>query len=86
MQQFQDILGDSLFGGDATVAGIAIFAAVLAVVFILLKKNVYASLITAIPMAFIFSLMGLIPPDMMVILIVVCVLGLAATSKRTIGD
>lgn len=86
IDQFVDILGDSLFAGDIGTAGIVVFAVTLAVIFVVLKKNVFASLLTAIPTAFIFSALGVLSADMMVILIVVCVLGLATVSKKTLGD
>lgn len=86
LDQFADILGDSLFAGDIGIAGIVIFAVTMAVVFTLMKQNVFGSLVIAIPTAFIFSAMGILSADMMVILIVVCVLGLATVSKKTLGD
>lgn len=86
IDQFQDILAGSLFGGDASIAGIVIFIVTLAVVFVLMKKNTFASLLLAIPVAFVYSAMGVLSTDMLVILIVVCVLGLATVSKKTLGD
>lgn len=84
--QFQDILAGSLFGGDVGIAGVVIFAVTLAVVFAIMKRNVFASLVIAIPIAFVYSALGVLSTDLMVIMIVVCVLGLAATSKKTLGD
>lgn len=86
MDQFQTILADSLFSGDATVAGIVIFAVTLAVIFVMMKKNVFASLLIAIPAAFVYSLLGILSTDLMVIMIVVCVLGLATAGKKTLGE
>lgn len=86
LNQFTDILADSLFSGNVGVAGIVIFAMTLAVVFMLLQRNVFASLLIAIPVAFIFSLLGVLATDMAVILIVICVLGLATVSKKALGD
>lgn len=86
LEDFQSILGDSLFGGDTTVAGLVIFIGTLAIIFALLNKNVFASLVIAIPTAFIFSLLGLLSTDMSLLLIVICVLGLAMVSKKTLGD
>lgn len=84
--QFVDILGDTIFAGDAGMAGVAVFAVTLAVVFVLMKRNVFGSLLIAIPTAFVYSGLGILATDMMVILIVVCVLGLATVSKKTLGD
>lgn len=86
LDQFQDILAGSLFSGDLAIAGIVIFIVTLAVIFVLMKKNVFASLILTIPTAFVYTAMGVLSTDMLVILIVVCVLGLATVSKKTLGD
>ena len=52
----------------------------------LFDGDTFASLLIAIPVAFVFSLMGVLSADMAVILIVICVLGLATVSKRALGD
>lgn len=86
LSQFQDILADALFAGNSTVAGLVIFAVTLAIIFVVLNKNVFASLVIAIPVAFIYSLLGLLSTDMLLLLIVICVLGLATVGKRTLGE
>lgn len=86
IDQFVGILGDSLFAGDMGAAGIVVFAVTLAVIFVLMKRNVFASLLISIPTAFVYSTLGVLSTDMMVILIVVSVLGLATVSKKTLGD
>ncbi len=86
IDQFQSILGDSLFGGDAMVAGIVIFAVTLAVIFVILKRNIFASLLIAVPTAFVYSMLGVLSTDLMVIMIVICVLGLATAGKKTLGE
>lgn len=86
LNQFTDILADSLFGGNVGVAGIIIFTFTLAIIFMLMKRNTFASLVIAIPVAFVFTLLGVLATDMAVILIVICVLGLATVSKKTLGD
>lgn len=86
LNQFQSILADGLFSGNETVAGLIMFVVTLAVIFVILKKNVFASLVIAIPIAFVFSLLGLLGGDMLLLLIVVCVLGLATVGKKTLGE
>ncbi len=86
LSQFQDILADSLFAGNGTVAGLVIFAITLAVIFVVLNQNIFASLVIAIPVAFIYSLLGLLSTDMLLLLIVICVLGLATVGKKTLGE
>lgn len=86
LDQFQDILAGSLFGGDAAVAGIVIFSITLAVIFVLLNRNTFAALLLSIPTAFVYSLLGILSTEMMAILIVISVIGMATVSKRTLGD
>lgn len=86
ISQFQDVLADALFAGNATVAGLVIFAITLAVIFVVLNQNIFASLVIAIPVAFIYSLLGVLGNDMLLLLIVICVLGLATVGKKTLGD
>lgn len=86
IDQFQDMLADSMFAGNGAVAGVVIFAVVMAVIFMLMKRNVFGSLAMTIPVAFVFTLLGILSVDLAMILIVICVLGLAMTAKRTIGE
>lgn len=86
IDQFTDIVADSLFSGDTMVAGVVIFVVTLAVVFMLMKRNVFASLVIAIPVTFVYSMMGILSLDLTLILIVICVLGLATVSKKTLGE
>lgn len=86
LNQFQDILADGLFSGNDVVAGLMIFIVTLAVIFVLLKQNIFASLVVAIPVAFVYSLLGLLGSDMLLLLIVICVLGLATVGKKTLGE
>lgn len=86
LQQFQDILGDSFFSGDIAIAGIVIFVAIMAVVFVVLQKNTFAALVISIPLALLFLMMGILTSDLAMILIVVSVLGLATVAKKTLGE
>ena len=86
LTQFQDILSDTLFGGNSDVAGIVIFCVLLALIFTVLRNNLFASLVLAIPTAFVCSILGLLSADLLMILIVVCIIGLVAVGKRTIGE
>lgn len=86
LQQFQDILGDSFFSGDVSIAGIVIFVVIMAVVFVVLQKNVFAALVVSIPLALVFLMMGILSSDLAMILIVVSVLGLATVAKKTLGE
>ena len=84
--QFFDIIGRTFFGGSTEIAGLVVFVGILAVMFGF-TKNVFQTLILALPITFLFSGAGwgILPPDMVLLLIVVVVLGLAMTSKKVLS-
>ena len=86
VQQFQDIFARSLFGGDLTIAGIVMYAAVLGVVFVLCKNNISTGVLLSLPVTLVFSLMGVLSPELTMLMIVIAVLALAMMAKRTFGD
>lgn len=83
MLQFSDlqvILADTFFGGNTTIAGLIMYTVVLAILFALVK-NLTATLITSLPLTLVFSSMGIISGDMMILIIIITVLGLAMVSR-----
>ena len=84
MIEFSDIsqiVADSFFGGDLQLAGLVMFSMALAIMFSN-SKNAFATLVLAMPVTFVFSSMGLLADDMLIILIIVIVLGLAYTGRN----
>ena len=75
------IVADSFFGGNLELAGLVIFSFALAMMFAL-TKSPYATLILAMPIAFVFSSMGFIGEDMLILLIIVIVVGLAYSGRN----
>ena len=84
LQDIQNILGDQFFNGDLTLAGLGLFAIVIILVFVL-TKNVFQSLVVGLIVTGIFSYMGIITSDMMILLIIIIVLGLAMTAKNAVS-
>lgn len=84
LQDIQNILGDQFFNGDLTLAGLGLFAVVIILVFVL-TKNVFQSLVVGLIVTGIFSYMGIITSDMMILLIIIIVLGLAMTARNAIS-
>ena len=84
LSDIQYMLGDTFFNGDLTLAGLGLFAFAIVIVFTL-TKNVFQSLIIGLIMTGIFSFMGILTADMMVLLIIVIVLGLAMTAKGAVS-
>ena len=84
LTDIQYMLGDTFFNGDLTLAGLGLFAFAIILVFTL-TKNVFQSLVIGLIFTGIFSFMGILTADMMVLLIIVIVLGLAMTAKTAVG-
>lgn len=83
LSDIQYMLGDTFFNGDMTLAGLGLFAFGMILVFVL-TKNVFQSLVIGLVFTAIFSYMGVLTADMMILLIVVIVLGLAMTARNAV--
>lgn len=81
INEIVDIIAGEFFGGSIELAGLAVFSIVLAVLFAL-TKNVFQTLILALPVTFIFSSFGFLPNDLVILMVIVVVLGLATVSKN----
>lgn len=84
LTDIQYMLGDTFFNGDLTLAGLGLFAFAIILVFVL-TKNVFQSLVIGLIFTGIFSFMGILTADMMILLIVVIVLGLAMTARNAVS-
>lgn len=84
LQDVQYMLGDSFFNGDLTLAGLGLFAVAIVVIFAV-TKNVFQSLVIGLVATGIFSYMGVLSSDMMILLIIVIVLGLAMTARNAVS-
>lgn len=84
LTDIQNMLGDSFFNGDLTLAGLALFAIAIIIIFAL-TKNVFQSLVIGLIVTGIFSYMGILTSDMMILLIIVIVLGLAMTARNVVS-
>lgn len=84
LQDIQNILGEQFFNGDLTLAGLGLFAITIILVFVL-TKNVFQSLVVGLIATGIFSYMGIITSDMMILLIIIIVLGLAMTARSAVS-
>ena len=85
ISDIQRALAESMFGGDTSIAGMAIFAALMCVLFVAFgKKNVLIPFAAMLPIVVIFSSMAIIPSSMAIILCLVSVLVIAAKAKEAI--
>lgn len=81
----QDLVSTSFFDGDLQIAGMVMYALVLIVIFALSRQTTQ-TLIISIPVTLIFTALGVLSMDLMVLLIVVTVLGLAFTARGVWRD
>ncbi len=84
LEDIQNILGEQFFNGDLTLAGLGLFAIAIILIFVL-TKNVFQSLVVGLIVTGIFSYMGIITADMMILLIIIIVLGLAMTARSAVS-
>lgn len=78
---FQEIFATAFLDGDMAVAGILIYAAVMIVIFAA-TRNTTHSLLISLPITLVFSMLGILSTDLMILLIIVTVLGLAVSTKE----
>ena len=83
LNDIQYMISD-FFNGDLTLAGLALFAVIIVLIFAL-TKNVFQSLVIGLVATGIFSYMGILSSDMMILLIIIIVLGLAMTARNAVS-
>ncbi len=81
----QDLVSTEFFDGDLQLAGMCMYVLVLVAVFALSRKT-SQTLIISIPVTLIFSVLGVLSVDLMVLLIIMTVLGLAFTARNVWRD
>lgn len=79
------IMANSFFGGDTSIAGIVVYIAVIGIVFSIFRK-ITVALVVALPVTIIFNTMGILSQDVMIMLIIVTVLALAMTARGIFTD
>lgn len=82
INDFQSLIADSFFMGDAGIAGMVMFACVMCVIFALFGlDNIMGAFVMMLPITLIFTAMNILPETMAILLIIVSVIGLATTAK-----
>lgn len=84
LTDIQTLVAGLLFGGNETIAGLAMFAVMMGAVFLLIR-NVVASLLIALPLIMIASNLGILSGDMMILLIIITVLGLGLSARSILA-
>lgn len=81
----QDLISTSFFNGDMQIAGLALYAVVMIVVFAL-SKNTSHTLVISLPVTLIFAGIGVLNMELMVLLVVLSILGLAFNVGKVLRD
>ena len=81
----QELVSTGFFDGNMQIAGIVMYILVLVAIFALTRKTTQ-TLILALPVTLVFSVIGVLSTDLMILLIIVSVLGLAATAQKVWRD
>lgn len=84
IQQFPDIVAMALFDGNTTLASVTIVVIVLILMFTIMK-NITKVLVVSIPVVFIFNMLGWLTTDLTLLMILVIVISLGASSSKIFG-
>ena len=79
------IVGDVLFDGNAGIAGVVLFAIILGILFAIIREPLPVVLL-GIPIMGVFTLLGLLDMNMVILLIIVTAVGLALIARNMWRD
>ena len=79
---FTSVVADGFFDGNITVAGIAIYSVlIMIVVAVISRYNMVAALIAVLPITIIYSILGTLNGNLVILILVVDILGLGAYAR-----
>ena len=84
IEEFQNAVAAAVCGGNMTVAGLLMLAVVMLLI-LSVSRRIYTSIILMLPVAVVFWTLDIIGTDMMVLLVITSLLGLALYSKLDFG-
>lgn len=80
----QEILAETFFDNNMLIAGLMMYIVFLTLAFFI-TKNLTAVMVISIPVTLIFASMGILSGDLLIVMIIVTVVGLALVAGRTIA-
>lgn len=80
----QEMLAETFFDNNMTIAGMMMYIIAIGIAFAV-TKNVTAVALISIPITLIFASVGVLAGDLLIVMIIVIVIGLAMTAGRTIA-
>lgn len=76
-QDLIDMIAQAFFQGNTQIAGIVVFTAALAIIFLIFaQRNITIGLILTLPTTLIFSMMGILPEILTILVVIVTLLAL----------
>lgn len=84
MMQFSDIINivaSSWFGGSTVIGGMIVLSVIIGLIMVF-SKSAFTTLIMALPIVLVMSYMKLLPEELVLVMLVIVVLGLAYTSRK----
>lgn len=82
LSDIQDLISQTFLDGNAALAGIAMFGIVIIAIFGLLR-SAFMALLAGMIAALFFTVSGVLPSELAVLMIIVSVLGLAYTARNS---
>lgn len=80
----QEVLSETFFDNNMQIAGIMMYIIFLVIAFCV-TKNLVAVMVISIPMTLIFASMNILSGDLLIVMIIVIVVGLAIAAGRSIA-
>lgn len=81
----QNALGEAMFRGDVSLAGVCMFAAAIVVLFAVFgRRDITVPTILMLPVALIFSTMSLIPTALTILIVLASVMIIATKAKSAL--
>lgn len=83
LKDLQTIIADNFSNGDLQIAGLMMMMCVmLLIAAFTIRKGLTLTLLMMMPVTLIFSAMGVLTGDMMILMIIVSVLGLGISARK----
>lgn len=84
LSMVQEILAETFFDNNMQIAGLILYAVFLVLAFAI-TKNLTAVMVISIPITLVFASMGVLNGDLLIVMIIVIVVGLAMVAGKTIS-
>lgn len=82
----QQIIANGFLEGNMTQAGLLMYAVLLTLIFAIISKySMTAALVAVLPVTIVASMMGILDSNLMILILIVDILGLALYSKVSVS-